>query len=100
MTSTNQLTALFVIMTSLLKVLSLRSGAGFLSSALVTHNFSKRANCEPVRASSTVSMSSSNVNTNPLMNKKSTPLFAEITAAHILPAVRADLDAFKKDFSG
>lgn len=87
-------------MSTLLKALSLRSyGAGFLSSAYITHNISRRTNCEPLsstaRAASTTSLA-----TNPLMNKKSTPLFAEIRPEHILPAMNHDLASLKTGFAG
>lgn len=94
--------ALFIaIMSTLLKALSLRSygvGAGFLSSAYLTHNLSKRAVCEPTsRQMSSASVALAN---NPLLKKDSTPLFAEITNEHILPAVQKDLASLKTGFSG
>lgn len=87
-------------MSTLLKALSLRSygvGAGFLSSAYLTHNLSKRAVCEPARQLSTTSVA---LASNPLLKKDSTPLFAEITNDHILPAVQKDLASLKTGFSG
>ena len=88
-----------VIMSSMLKALSFRSyGAGFLSSAYITHNLSRRSNCEPL--STTARAASVSLHNNPLMNKKSTPLFAEIKPEHILPAIQQDLTSLKTDFSG
>jgi hypothetical protein len=82
-------------MATILKALSFRSyGAGFLSSAYLTHSLSKRARCEPL------STTSSSLTNNPLMNKKSTPLFAEIKSEHILPAIDQDLAALKSGFLG
>jgi hypothetical protein len=79
------------IMSTILKAISFRSyGAGLLSSAVcISHNLSSsttRVSCDGAE--------------NPLSAKKSTPKFAEIKTEHILPAVKKDLAALKKDFTG
>ena len=38
--------------------------------------------------------------TNPLLQKKSLPLFQDINSVHVKPALDVDLEALKKDFSG
>jgi len=87
-------------MSTLLKALSLRTyGAGFLSSAYITHNVSRRTTCEPL-SSTARAASTANLANNPLMNKKSTPLFAEIRPEHILPAMQHDLASLKTGFAG
>eukprot|EP01032_Pedospumella_encystans_P037618 gene37618-42607_t len=86
-------------MSTLLKALSLRTyGAGFLSSAFITHNVSRRTTCEPLSSTAGAASTASLAN-NPLMNKKSTPLFAEIRPEHILPAMQHDLASLKTGFA-
>jgi hypothetical protein len=88
-------------MTTILKALTFRSyGAGFLSSALCVHNFSNRAACDKLAMSSSHSVPPASSASNPLLNHKSTPLFAEITAEHVLPAIESNLNKLKVDFSG
>lgn len=74
------------------KALTFRSyGVGLFSSAFLSHNYSRRAGCEPLRVSTYI---------NPLSRKDSLPLFNEIKPDHILPAVENDLSGLKKEFAG
>ncbi len=73
--------------------MSVRVGAGLLSASLFSNAHNRRAACDSVRKVSSIAI------TNPLLKKNSLPLFKEITAIDILPAIQADLAQLKTDFS-
>jgi oligopeptidase A len=84
---------LLFTMSILYRAMSLRVGAGLLSASMFSNAHNRRAACDSVRKVSSIAI------TNPLLNKNSLPLFKEITAVDILPAIQHDLSQLKTDFS-
>lgn len=96
--------ALALSMIRISKMVSLKSIGGILGSTILTHRLScsqsNTVNCKPLHMSTaTVDHAAQASINNPLLVKHSTPLFSELKAEHILPAVEFDLDKLKQDFN-
>lgn len=95
--------ALALSMIHISKMVSLKSLGGIVGSTILTHRLcsqSNNVNCKPLHMSTaTVDHAAQAGLSNPLLVKHSTPLFGELKAEHILPAVEFDLDKLKQDFT-
>jgi oligopeptidase A len=94
--------ALALSMIHISKMVSLKSIGGIVGSTILTHRLCSQSNvnCKPLHMSTaTVDTAAQAGISNPLLVKRSTPLFSELKAEHILPAVEFDLDKLKQDFN-
>jgi len=85
-------------MINLSKMVSFKAIGGIVGSTILTNRLCSQSNvnCKPVQMSATVEQVGLS---NPLLVKLSTPLFGELKAENILPAVEYDLNKLKQDFT-